>query len=188
MSALARGAIMNTLGDVQYIRGYHDACGGIPWVHWVMFSTSGDIMSTLGDIMSTSGFSIEIEKIYQATSPNALWYPLWCTEHPPMYSWYSPRFTHGISLMYWTSANVHMVSPTFIMISPDVLNMSRCTYDIPPFAEHQLIYWTHIIQGENFMDEYIDTFETLLWYFCCYHGSHFRTRAVYLKTKKALLC
>ena len=30
MSALGRGDIMNTLGDVQYIGGYHDACGGIP--------------------------------------------------------------------------------------------------------------------------------------------------------------
>ena len=30
----------------------------------MMFSTSGDIMSTLG-------FSIEIERIYQVTSPNA---------------------------------------------------------------------------------------------------------------------
>ena len=30
MSASGRGDIMNTLGDVQYIGGYHDACGGIP--------------------------------------------------------------------------------------------------------------------------------------------------------------
>ena len=37
----------------------------------MMFSTSGDIMSTLGDIMSTSGFSIEIERIYQVSPPNA---------------------------------------------------------------------------------------------------------------------
>ena len=28
-------------------------------------STLGDIVSTLGDIMSSSGFSIEIERIYQ---------------------------------------------------------------------------------------------------------------------------
>ena len=28
MSALGRGDIMNTLGDVQYIGEYHDACGG----------------------------------------------------------------------------------------------------------------------------------------------------------------
>ena len=24
--------------------------------------------------------------------------------------------------------------------------------------------------------------------FCCYHGNHFRTKAVYLKTKKPILC
>ena len=30
MSASARRDIMNTLGDVQYIGGYDDACGGIP--------------------------------------------------------------------------------------------------------------------------------------------------------------
>ena len=30
MSASGREDIMNTLGDVQYIGGYHDACGGIP--------------------------------------------------------------------------------------------------------------------------------------------------------------
>ena len=28
MSALGRGDTMNTLGDVQYIGRYHDACGG----------------------------------------------------------------------------------------------------------------------------------------------------------------
>ena len=31
---------MSTLGHVQYIRGYHYECGGIPCVHWGMFSTS----------------------------------------------------------------------------------------------------------------------------------------------------
>ena len=30
ISASGRGDIINTLGDVQYIGGYHDACGGIP--------------------------------------------------------------------------------------------------------------------------------------------------------------
>ena len=30
MSASGRRDIMNTLGDVQYIGGYHDACGGKP--------------------------------------------------------------------------------------------------------------------------------------------------------------
>ena len=62
----------------------------------------GDIMSTLGDTMSTSGdimmhvgeqvgksLSISIE------NPDVLSIPQ-CTEHPPMYSWHSPRCTHGI--------------------------------------------------------------------------------------------
>ena len=43
---------MNTLGDIM--------------MH------VGDTMSTSGDIMSTLGFSIEIERIYQVTPPNAL--------------------------------------------------------------------------------------------------------------------
>ena len=57
-----RGDIMSALGDVQYIGGYHDECGGYHEyiggcsVHWRdTMSTSGDIMSTLVDIMSTSG-------------------------------------------------------------------------------------------------------------------------------------
>ena len=25
------GDVMSTLGDVQYIGGYHDACGGASW-------------------------------------------------------------------------------------------------------------------------------------------------------------
>ena len=68
---IGEGDVMNTLEDVQYIGGYYDACGGIPCLHSVMFSTSGDIMSTLKDIMSTLGFSIKIERIYQVTPPNA---------------------------------------------------------------------------------------------------------------------
>ena len=48
--------MFSTLGGVQYMGGYHEYIGGIPWVHW------GDIMSTSGgcsvhqrDTMSTSG-------------------------------------------------------------------------------------------------------------------------------------
>ena len=64
------GDIMNTLEDVQYIWGYHDACGGYhEYIEGC--SVHRDIMSTLGDIMSTLGFSIEIEKIYQVALPNA---------------------------------------------------------------------------------------------------------------------
>ena len=48
--SVRRGDIMSTSGGSD-----HDACGGIPLVHWRMFSTLGDIMSTSGDIMSTLG-------------------------------------------------------------------------------------------------------------------------------------
>ena len=49
---------MSTSGHLQYIRGYHDECEGIPCVHRGMFSTSeryheyigGNIMSTLLDV------------------------------------------------------------------------------------------------------------------------------------------
>ena len=54
---IGEGDIMSTLGDVQYIGGYHDACR--------------DTMSASEDIMSTSGFSIEIEMIYQLAPPHA---------------------------------------------------------------------------------------------------------------------
>ena len=39
--------IMNTLGDIQYIRGYHDACG--------------DTMSTLRDVQYIRGYHEYIE-------------------------------------------------------------------------------------------------------------------------------
>ena len=39
---------MSTLGDVQYIRGYHDTCGDT-------MSTSGDVQYIGDDTMSTSG-------------------------------------------------------------------------------------------------------------------------------------
>ena len=64
------GNIMNTLGDVQYIWGYHDACGGYhEYIEGC--SVHRDIMSTLADIMSTLGFSIEIERICQVALLNA---------------------------------------------------------------------------------------------------------------------
>ena len=70
---------MSTLGDVQYIRGYHDACGDT-------MSTSRDTMSTSGGYMSTSGgyheyiggfcstlrFSIEIERFLPTCSPTCI--------------------------------------------------------------------------------------------------------------------
>ena len=52
--------MFSKLGDIQYIRGYHYECGGIPCVHrrnTISTLDGRDIMSTLGerDIMSTLG-------------------------------------------------------------------------------------------------------------------------------------
>ena len=49
------GDIRSTSGGVQYIRGYHDACGGYHEYIGGCLVHRRDIMSTLGDIMSTSG-------------------------------------------------------------------------------------------------------------------------------------
>ena len=49
----------------------------------------------------------------------------------------SPRCTHGISLMYWTSSDVLMISTHMHDNTP------WCTHGIP------LMYWTHIAQGDK---------------------------------------
>ena len=135
--------------------GYHEYIGRCS-VH------RGDIMSTSG-MFSTSEFSIEIERILSSCSPTCIMISLRCTEHPPMYSWYTPDVLM-VSLwctehppMYWTSPDVLMVSPhiyhdippmywnppMYSWYPPDVLMISpRCT-------EHPPMYWTHIIQGAN---------------------------------------
>ena len=41
---------MSTSGDVQYIGGYHDECGGIPPVHQGMFSTLEGYHEYIGGI------------------------------------------------------------------------------------------------------------------------------------------
>ena len=45
------GDTMSTLGDVQYIRGFHEYIGGISLVH------RGDIMSTSGDVQYIGVFN-----------------------------------------------------------------------------------------------------------------------------------
>ena len=59
------GDILSTSGHVQYIRRYHDECGGIACVHQGMFSTlgryheyiRGNIMNTLLDVQYIRGIS-----------------------------------------------------------------------------------------------------------------------------------
>ena len=136
------GGYHEYIGDVQYI-------GGIPWVHQRdIMSTSWDIMSTLGDVQYIGVFNRnwkdfikllphmhhDIPPMYSWYPPDVLMVSLRCTEHLPMYSWYPPH-SSWYPLMYWTS-------PDVIMISPDVLNIPRCTehtlyrviiFSFPPF-------------------------------------------------------
>ena len=122
---------MSTLGHVQYIRGYHYECGRIPCVHRGMFSTSENIISTWGGGYQgytglCSAHQMEIMMHLGEQLDKSFQFLL----KTPMYSWYP--------LMYWTSLNVLMVSPTCIMISPtcimispNVLNILQCIHDIP---------------------------------------------------------
>ena len=56
---------MSTSGDVQYIRGYHDACGGYhdacggyhEYIRRISSVHQGDIMSTSGDIQYIGVFN-----------------------------------------------------------------------------------------------------------------------------------
>ena len=100
------GDIMSTSGDVQYIGGYYDACGYYDTISTLadIQYIRGDSMSTLADrdIMSTSGiFS-----------------------------------TSGDIMMHVGEQNDKSLSSSFenpdvLMISPDILNISRCTHDLP---------------------------------------------------------
>ena len=100
----------------EYIGGYHEYVGGISWVHRGMFSILG--------------FSTEIERFLLTCSPTCIMI--------------SPRCTHGIPPMYWTSPDVLMMSPhmhhdipPMYWTPPDVLMMSpQCTHGIPS------MYWT----------------------------------------------
>ena len=90
---------------------------------------------------------------------------LWCAEHPLMYSWY-PFPPPPSVLMISLPSNVLMVflrctehppmytwyPPTFIMISPDVLN-------IPQFTEHTL-YKVNILLMDSltYLKHYCDIF------------------------------
>ena len=64
MSASGRGDIMNTLGDIMmHVGGYHEYIGDVQYIR--------GHHEYIGDIRSTSGFSIEIERIYEVAPPHA---------------------------------------------------------------------------------------------------------------------
>ena len=112
---------------VQYIGGYHEYIGRIPWVHrgisWVHRGGGGgcsvhrrDTISTSGDIMSTSG---DVQYI-----GGILWY-----------MWGDTMSTSG-DVHYIGGCSVHRGIPWVHRY------MSTCTENPP-------MYWTHIIQGEK---------------------------------------
>ena len=120
---------------VQYI-------GGISWVHRVTFSKSvgyheymggGGGVVDRGMLSASKGYhdacggyheyigGCSVHEDFQC-KPKAFlklfpWYPL-------MYSWYP--------FDVLTTLDVLMISPTWIMVSSDVLNIPQCTHDIFP--------------------------------------------------------
>ena len=93
----------------------------ISWVHWGIFSTSRGIMIHVGEQVDKSLWFILKTLMYLWYVPDVLMISLWST--------------HDIPPMYWTS-------PNELMISSDVLRVSRrCT-------KHPPMHWTHIIHGD----------------------------------------
>ena len=99
------GCSMHRRDTMKTSGGYHEYIGRIPWVHRGMFSTlegyhdeCGEYHDSCGGILWVHrGFNIN-QRILPISSPT------WIT--------ISPRCTHGIPPMYWTSPDVLMISPT----------------------------------------------------------------------------
>ena len=89
-------------GYHEYIGGYHEYIGGCSVHRGDTMSTSGDIMSTSGDVQYIGGYSV----------------------HREMFS--TSKFSIEIERI------LSSCSLTCIMIPSDVLNIPRCTHDIPP--------------------------------------------------------
>ena len=104
------GDTMSTLGDTMSHWGDTMSTLGDTMSHW------GDTMSTSGDIMSTSGN-------FMSTSGDIMMYVGDIMSTLGMFS------TSGFSIYI-----ERLLSPTCIMISPDVLNIPQCTHDIPMYS------------------------------------------------------
>ena len=84
--------VFSTLGRYhEYIRGYPACIGECLVRQGKTMSTSEDIMSTLGDC-PVHQRDIMIHVGSKVTKPFSLYWKPWCTEHPPMYSWYLPMY------------------------------------------------------------------------------------------------
>ena len=125
--------------NVFAVYGFCAVQRGISWVHWRVFSTPGDIMINMGeDHWENNGICMDT--------------PVYCIEHPPVYSWYPPTLV--------------MVPPSVLMVSSGVLNAPRWTHGIPRCTEHPHcaayppVYCTGIMQGVS-MDVLVN--KSLVW-------------------------
>ena len=128
------GNIMSTSGMLSTSEGtvpWVHWGGGIPWIHWGISWWMWGIPWVHWGMFSTSGDIMRALGDIMSTLGFSIEIERIYQVAPPHASWYPsdvvniPQCTHDI---------------------PQVLNIPRCT-EYPP------IYWTYIIQGENFMDE-----------------------------------
>ena len=92
-------------------RGYHEYIRGISLVHWGIFSTSGGILIHVGSKL------IKAFDLY-----------------------WKPQCTYDISLMYWTSPNVLMISPQYTEHPP---MYSWYPHDVPlMYSWYPPMLWT----------------------------------------------
>ena len=130
ISWVYQGDIMSTSGMFITSEGYHDACVSISWVHW------GCSVRRRDTVMHVGGYHEYIGRIYE--------YIRGCSAHQgfqykskafinlfPHINHNTPRFTHGIPPMYWTSPMYSWYPPHESWYPSDVLNIPRCTQDIP---------------------------------------------------------
>ena len=161
-------------------RGYHEYIGGILWVHrgvqyiggiswcmWGYYEYIGGCSVHRGMFSTSGGYQDACRGYHEYIGRCSVhWGILWV--HWGMFS------TLGVSRLNWKV--LPTCSPTYIMIALNVLNIPRCTRDIPwcthgiplmywtspnvlmisprctehpQCTEHPLMYWTHIIQGGN---------------------------------------
>ena len=180
------GDIMSTVGGyLEYRGGYHDACGGyheyrggcsVPWgeksfVIWVPHGTHDIPPHVSWYPPHVSWYPPTVLKFQRMVSPTVLNIPHSTHDIPPRASWYPPRYWTSPTVLKITPHGTHDIPhgtehpqrysrypPTFIMISPMVLNHG--TQDIPPrYSWYPPRYWTpprywappryctHIIQG-----------------------------------------
>ena len=129
--------------------GYHEYIGGISWVHRGMFSKLGDIMMNVGDTMSTSGMFSTSEGYHEYIGGYHE-YIGWCSVHRRDIMIHVGEQLDKILSISIENSDVlniprctHDIPLMYSWYPPDVLNISWCTHDIP-WCTHGILpmYWT----------------------------------------------